>query len=323
MIFYIIVWDSSDCREGSQWKGEWSSTGCQKSFLDLWVAIWRTLTAQVNEVSRLHNGGYIFIHPDAWAISYSFFHSWNGIRIVILGTDHLLCFWNITCVATEKEVFPIVLDASWLVLNLPLALETLWAKRGGPFKQLAFAGRGPGRGGHSDSALWAPPLEEVLPSGPAAPGPPPARYSCWFWNIRALTSPCLGSVSVKLRWGSSIPCPCRKPWWTEQGTFLAYQRLRRWKSVNNASFSELKPGVSALLLGGDSGPRVLVRMCSDWVVPTTWLCLPWFLLRVRRGLLLPEYNLVELDGYNWIQCLWALDAYPGFGDPSSFGMSKR
>lgn len=52
--------------------------------------------------------------------------------------------------------------------------------------------------------------------------------------------------------------------WTEQGTFLASQRLRRPKSVNNAGFSELKPGVSALLLGGDSGPRVLVGMCSDW-----------------------------------------------------------
>lgn len=68
---------------------------------------------------------------------------------MILGTDHLLCFWNITCVATEKDVFPIVLDVSWLVFNLPLALETLWEKRSGPFKQLAFVGRGPGRGGHS------------------------------------------------------------------------------------------------------------------------------------------------------------------------------
>ena len=93
---------------------------------------------------------------------------------------------------------------------------------------------------------------------PRPPGIPADSAS----DRRAPTSPCLGSVSVKLRARVKHPVPMPEVLVDCTGDFLAYQRLRQRKSVNNAGCSELKPGASALLLGGDSGPRVLVWICS-------------------------------------------------------------
>lgn len=47
----------------------------------------------------------------------------------MVGTGHLLCFWNIACVATKEEAHPAGVEPSQLVLHLPQALETLWAGR--------------------------------------------------------------------------------------------------------------------------------------------------------------------------------------------------
>lgn len=41
-----------------------------------------------------------------------FFAPGGGIRIVIGETGHLLCFWNITCVATKKEFHASAVESS-------------------------------------------------------------------------------------------------------------------------------------------------------------------------------------------------------------------
>lgn len=183
----------------------------------------------------------------------------------------------------------------------------LWAKGGGPFKLLAFAGRGQERGGHSDGTLWAPPLEEVFPSRPAAPMLPPIRYSSWFCSdLRAPTSPCLGSVSVKLRVRVKHPLPIPDAMVDSTGDFpglseakVAKERkqcrllwAKAWGICSTSGWWQ-RPWSACLDVQGLSGAHNLT--------------LPPRVPRVRRGLLLPEYNLIELDGYSWIQCLWALD----------------
>lgn len=90
-------------------------------------------------------------------------------------------------------------DASWLILDLLLALETLWAKRGGPFKQLAFAGRGREGADTLTAALGPAPGGGVAQRASSTNAAACPVFLLMLLNIRALTSPCLGSVSVKLR----------------------------------------------------------------------------------------------------------------------------
>lgn len=234
-------------------------------------------TAQVNEVSSLHNGGYIFTLM-LWPFSCS-------SSFTLRGGIPLLCFWTLPVFYYQKRgpsncsrIFLVGPSFASCLIN-PVGIRStlspadLWAKGCGPFKPPVCAERGTDVG----RALWQRALGPAPGGGvsqrPAAPMLPPARHSCWFCSdLRAPTSPCPGSVSVKLQVRVKHLVPMPEVLVDSPGTFLAYQRLRRWKSINNAGCKALKPGASALLLGGDSGPRVRVWICSGWLVLTTRLC---------------------------------------------------
>lgn len=186
-------------KEGSE-RVRWSNEACPNYFLGLSVTIWRTLTAQINGISSLHNRCYIFTLM-LWLLPAAiFFIPGAEIRIVIVGPGHLLCFWNVACVATKKEVHPTRLESScWCFICLmpwkPYGLEAApWVLqtsgwRCGPFKPSECAGRGPRWGGHWQRAPGPAPGGGVSqrPSAPMPPGP--AGYSCWFCSDRRAPRP--------------------------------------------------------------------------------------------------------------------------------------
>lgn len=143
---------------------------------------------------------------------------------MIVRTGHLLCFWNIICVATKKEVptqlrwsFP-----SWASIHLlpwkpsglegaPWVLQTSEQRHAAaPLSRQCVPGRG--RGGAGTLTVSSGPR----PQGGVSQRP---RHQCHHRprpsgipadsasDRRAPTSPCLGSVSVKLRARVKHPVP--------------------------------------------------------------------------------------------------------------------
>lgn len=140
--------------------------------------------------SSLHNGSYVFTLMLWLFLAAIFFTPGRVIRIVIVGTGHLLCFWNITCVATKKEVHPTAVESSsgssiCLLLRKPCGLEGApWVLQTSGRKAAAPLSLQCVRGGGLGRALWQHALGPAPGGGvsrrPAAPMLPPARYSCWF-----------------------------------------------------------------------------------------------------------------------------------------------
>lgn len=164
----------------------------------------------------------------------------------------------------------------------------------GPFKSSVCTESCEGGVGTLTVVLSAPPPGEAFPcrhhrTNASAALPLAYWVSCRpCFDLRAPTSPCLGSVSVRLwaRGEHTTPLePVPEVLADSTRTFLAYQRLRWRKSVNNAGCSGLKPGhlfcfrVVTAALGCLLGYAV-----GEWC-PRPGFASAWFLSGMRRGLL--------------------------------------